>query len=502
MLELSEPPPASAFAARKVLSEHQGEMEFVTVPDWTPEQAASHATRHYISGGADEIHALAAHLASISSKLATFLGKLDRSSAWQSSLAPPACLALADAPPFHSGSGQDAAVCSGCSDGAESSVPSLQTLSAQTAVGLGASAVQAQDAGYPPAAVAAIAAAQQAKEKPAQKLSCDDVHELMQKRLGLSAKAAAAANACFKKGVLRGHIKLDEGTTLQTIICSGKCICCGQPGLECTIGQVLEQSTYGGDYEDGAPDGAVQCEDCCGMYVTGLCDGRAEFDSGKFHNHCTQCSDFGVCIGDYREAHCEDCGKHWFAGMSGFACNHCGGGRGGGRKTQPLSETPPPPPSAFDGIIEGAADKMRAHMADMDPLQRLMMARMLSALEPKAPLQTRLPTDTLSAMLQGLEAEGDVSPEVLQGIMQMMMGELPPDCEDSDDDRALMDDDCPPLEADYYANSDQGQVFSSGVPPRPRKGMSKPPTSSGAAGKKSSSRKRGSSGAISATFDY
>merc|ERR1719272_2912291 len=125
---------------------------------------------------------------------------------------------------------------------------------------------------------------------------------------------------------------------------------------------------------------------------------------------------------------------------------------------------------------------MRAHMADMDPLQRLMMARMLSALEPKAPL---------SAMLQGLEAEGDVSPEVLQGIMQMMMGELPPGCEDSDDDRALMDDDCPPLEADYYANSDQGQVFSSGVLPRPRKGMSKPPTSSGAAGKKSSSRKRG-----------
>merc|ERR1719272_2777887 len=129
---------------------------------------------------------------------------------------------------------------------------------------------------------------------------------------------------------------------------------------------------------------------------------------------------------------------------------------------------------------------MRAHMADMDPLQRLMMARMLSALEPKAPL---------SAMLQGLEAEGDVSPEVLQGIMQMMMGELPPGCEDSDDD-------CPPLEADYYANSDQGQVFSSGVLPRPRKGVSKPPTSSGAAGKKSSSRKRGSSGAISATFDY
>ena len=113
-------------------------------------------------------------------------------------------------------------------------------------------------------------------------------------------------------------------------------------------------------------------------------------------------------------------------------------------------------------------------------------------------------------MLQGLEAagdEGNISPEMLQGLMQMMMGELPPGCEDSDDDSGSeavldMDDDCPPLELDYYANSDQGQAFSSGVPPRPKKGASKPPASSGAAGKKGSSRKRGSGGETSATFEY
>ena len=133
---------------------------------------------------------------------------------------------------------------------------------------------------------------------------------------------------------------------------------------------MLDQPTYGGgDYEDGGIEGAVQCEDCCGMYVTGLCEGRAQFDSGKFHNHCTQCPDFGICIGDYREAHCEDCGKHWFAGMSGFACSHCGGGRGDGRKIKPLSEAPPPPAAAFDGLIAGSADRMRARMASMDPLQ-------------------------------------------------------------------------------------------------------------------------------------
>ena len=51
--------------------------------------------------------------------------------------------------------------------------------------------------------------------------------------------------------MLRGHIKLDAGTTLQSVICSGCCILCGMEH-ECTIEQVLDQPTYGGnDYEDG-----------------------------------------------------------------------------------------------------------------------------------------------------------------------------------------------------------------------------------------------------------
>jgi hypothetical protein len=60
------------------------------------------------------------------------------------------------------------------------------------------------------------------------------------------------------------------------------------------------------------------------MYVTGLCQGSPSLDSGKFHNHCTQCPEFGVCIGDYREAHCGNCGKHWFCGNSSFPCSWCG----------------------------------------------------------------------------------------------------------------------------------------------------------------------------------
>ena len=51
---------------------------------------------------------------------------------------------------------------------------------------------------------------------------------------------------------------------------------------------------------DGGPGGAVQCEECCGLYVTDLCGGRPRFDCGKGHNHCVECPGFGECIGDIR----------------------------------------------------------------------------------------------------------------------------------------------------------------------------------------------------------
>jgi hypothetical protein len=87
--------------------------------------------------------------------------------------------------------------------------------------------------------------------------------------------------------------------------------------------------------QDGGQNGAIQCmenDECCGMYLTGICEGRFELDSGKLHDHCTQCPGFGKCIGDYREAHCNSCGsKHYIQGLSGFACDcHRGGGGGGG----------------------------------------------------------------------------------------------------------------------------------------------------------------------------
>ena len=75
--------------------------------------------------------------------------------------------------------------------------------------------------------------------------------------------------------------------------------------------------------------------------MTNMCEGEPRFDSGKFHNHCVECPGFGMCIYDYREAHCDRwllfcmlmtelssqcffrCGHHYFAGNTGFSCSNC-----------------------------------------------------------------------------------------------------------------------------------------------------------------------------------
>ena len=138
-------------------------------------------------------------------------------------------------------------------------------------------------------------------------------------------------SCCLKRGIQRGYIVIDgDGDGLDAIICSGKCMCCSKVH-SVTIRDCLYQSDYGGnDYEEGGVNGAIQCEDCMGIYVTRLCQGEPQFDSGKFHNHCTECPGFGQCIGDYREAHCSGCGKHYWAGFGGYgSCSRCSRGGDG-----------------------------------------------------------------------------------------------------------------------------------------------------------------------------
>lgn len=127
------------------------------------------------------------------------------------------------------------------------------------------------------------------------------------------------ASSCARKAIQKGFFSIDN---LDEIVFSGSCLCC-EKTLSCTLRDVLDQPDYGGgDYEDGGQQGALQCEDCeSGCYVTSMCEGHPQVDSGKFHNHCTECPGFGKCIGDYREAHCSNCGKHYFMGLSGFPCS-------------------------------------------------------------------------------------------------------------------------------------------------------------------------------------
>ena len=417
VLEFDTPPSPTAFAARKVGSRHQGETEFATVRDWTSGGAASAATRHYISGGAVEIQRLAEHLASLSVSLKSMLGRPvpAGTGATENSLGLSASLALAAAPTFsYYGSVGDA-------EEQKCGVPSLRSLSASGAVVAGISADDAKGAGYPPMAISALQQAESKAAKEAKtkgKLTCEQVHELMVERLGITAEEAERANPCFKRGVLLGFIQLGEKSSLQDVICEGSCFGCSSH-QSATIADVLDQLTYGGnDYEDGGQNGAVQCEECedCGMYVTGLCQGRPSFDSGKFHNHCTSCPDFGQCIGDYREAHCEDCGKHWFCGLSGFACTNCGGGRGNGRKSTPLDELPPPPMSAFDGEIEGAAAKVREMLSNptVNPLQRMLMMSLLSG------LQGDPEREDDDDNVDGVDDDGGLAPDLRDDFARML----------------------------------------------------------------------------------
>ena len=54
------------------------------------------------------------------------------------------------------------------------------------------------------------------------------------------------------------------------------------------------------------------------IVLTRMCFGEPQPDCGKFHNHCVLCPGFGMCIDDYRYAHCNSCGDHFRAGLSGL----------------------------------------------------------------------------------------------------------------------------------------------------------------------------------------
>ena len=170
------------------------------------------------------------------------------------------------------------------------------------------------------------------KGKPAGNLSCAEVDRRLE-ALGVNAKKASL---CVKAAIMKGLIEItgENQEELKQVVHSEKHEFCGHI-IDATLGDLLNQPDYGGDdYENGLGNATVLCKvgNCAEdeekdsylwgrTYVTGLCEGQASFDSGKFHNHCIECPGFGQCIHDYREAHCNNCGKHYFAGNRGFPCS-------------------------------------------------------------------------------------------------------------------------------------------------------------------------------------
>lgn len=182
-------------------------------------------------------------------------------------------------------------------------------------------------------------------------------------------------------------------------------------------------------------------DDCGGIYVTRICLGTPTFDSGKFHNHCTRCPGFGVCIFDYRNAHCDTCGNHYFAGNTGFKCERCQGkalDAGGGR----------PPPAAWDVGVPGVP------IVAMTDAETAMLADSMSTMESdpaaiRGLLTSMLGEQGLAQILQIRAEEGgalaqsddDVLLRVFQGLAQATItdpGYISSDSEsDSESDQVL-----------------------------------------------------------------
>ncbi len=74
VLELSAPPPRGSFAVRTVNNRKQmGANEWELIDDWTPQNAASVASRHYISAGGAELQELANYLAIVCPRIKRLL---------------------------------------------------------------------------------------------------------------------------------------------------------------------------------------------------------------------------------------------------------------------------------------------------------------------------------------------------------------------------------------------------------------------------------------------
>eukprot|EP01129_Flabellula_baltica_P016312 TRINITY_DN8628_c0_g1_i1.p1 TRINITY_DN8628_c0_g1~~TRINITY_DN8628_c0_g1_i1.p1 ORF type:complete len:278 (+),score=38.89 TRINITY_DN8628_c0_g1_i1:98-835(+) len=130
------------------------------------------------------------------------------------------------------------------------------------------------------------------------------------------------ASLCLRSAIGKGFVKVTDSDSLDEVFYRGPCLDCKEE-VTVTVRMIMYQTDYPGmDYEDGADSAVIECGECeSRMYLTRMCEGKTEFDSGKYHNHCTSCRGFGKCLGDYRQEHCENCNRHFYSGPMGFSCS-------------------------------------------------------------------------------------------------------------------------------------------------------------------------------------
>jgi len=154
-------------------------------------------------------------------------------------------------------------------------------------------------------------------------LACVEVERLL-KLMGVNPNRCSR---CALAGIMVGAIKITgKKEELKQVIFEGSGEVCDCK-IPATLGQVLRQGDYGGDqYEEEDSDKAkIHCKPCRRATPEGegfrhfyfaaqLCRGDPGLNSGKWMNHCRECPDYGVCLGDYRDSHCDECGEHGWKG--------------------------------------------------------------------------------------------------------------------------------------------------------------------------------------------
>lgn len=145
--------------------------------------------------------------------------------------------------------------------------------------------------------------------------------------------AGYTVGKCVRSAIQKGYIEVkgEDKEELNQVVFKGTFDNCGHE-IDVKLSDVLYQPDYAGlDYEGGQEYATVICKEMedgkeCEegrSYLTRICTGKPDMDDGKFHNHCGACPGFGVCINDYREAHCDECGRHYWAGLMGGSCDRC-----------------------------------------------------------------------------------------------------------------------------------------------------------------------------------